>query len=640
MPFPSKSHPQSVNEFSYEVPHIIHDCLVYPRSSANGSTVIVYGHETGLRVVWYAGRNYKAPVPSAPKINGNKTDSTVIDLDDDDDSESTPPKHPGFEAEYEEVDPSAPFYQVLRHLDIPLGSAALTIAAPHLPYELPEESPSILEDNIIVAAGCADFVVRTIAIPLQPPARDVIDCFKLGVQIVKHLGHQDLVTSVAVTYTANGDIENEDEETEDAAAPKWSLLVGSTSCTGSGLLLVHQLPIGSGKVSSMDQRLLRRTIVRAPLMAARLAFNTAPPAAERHTNLLLTIPDAQCVKVYQVFPHRSVRRRGSLATTDSASSSRSWNAMGGSGKFVVTMLPDFVTRHTPSQLRRKRVLDAKWVSFGRAIIALLEGGDYGIWDLEAAGPATDNTIRNQTNVTGVVGGAISRFSAHGTLDQRSKAGKSHKEAQVNETKFRRGNIDVRPSSVRNDEAVILNYGDADSYVDSLSAWWKAKSTGKGSLQQTEKPISLPVLSTGGGAATDIHLLPSFPRQLERTSFDSASVPNFVTTTSTKLILHVCPIQATEFVDVVDRGTQTRLEPGEQSLMLQGDLDLDGVDRHLETMQHSRPQSQLRTRARPNFGSSMISHDGEMDVDSPMPTKVSRLSLPQSTSTNPSRRVFS
>lgn len=666
MSFTMRNSWEVVNIFSYDLPHHIYDTHVYPRRSSNGSTVIVYGNDTGLRVVWYAGNKFKAP-GSKPKVNGHgKNDSMVIDLDSDDGQPEQPPKAE-FEAQLDEVDPDQPYHGVLRHLDIPLGSPALNLAVPHLPSELTDGTPSLVQSNVVLAAACADYCIRLVTLPLDPPIEAITDAGKAGLQILQLpviRCHQSLISSVAITFTNEGlDDDGESQTDSGAQGANWSFLVASTSPTGSGLLLVHQIASEGTKLG--DALLLRRIALRSPMMAARISFNMASPPAERHSELLITIPDAPSVKVYQVFPPRPRNRRGSNATTNSGSTSRTTSLGMSAGKFLVTLLPEFRASQQDEHVRRKRVLDARWISGGRAVLTLLEDGDWGIWDLYAAGPAsTNNVIRGQTNVTGIIGGGITKFAVKGSAFNKSKSIKAKDDepsrssaTTEDQDTFKpvSGLVCIAPSAAKhNDDSAILIHNGEAQFISSVSTYWKSRTTGKGALQPYDRATNLPSLRTGGEAVKSIALLPTLPNESRQAAFALQPLPNFLVSTSTRLILHVNPLAEPDDAGQDNEGA-IRGYAGEQSLLENGDLDLDGVERYLDDMSRSRlpsrsqpqpPQQQQpgsEIRARPNFGSSVMSHDGDMDmgIDIPTPVQSSRsLLVPKSISKNTPRRLFS
>ena len=659
--------------------------------------MIVYGHDTGLRVVWYAGKKFKSraePEP-LPKAHGSANeDAMVIDLSDDDDPTPAQPvsSKAEFEKEEDEVDPSHPYPAVLQTLDIPLGSACLRLALPQLPSD-PSDStayPSLLHDHILVAAACADLGIRLVTCPLLPPAPGQSEPSKAGVQITRLSpgSHQDLITSIALTYTATTDDAAEDSE----ESQKWSLLVASTSCTGSGLLLVHQVPVKGNQLATESEHSvpIRRQHLRVPLISAKLSFNSSMYPAERHSTLLITLPDAFSVKVYQVFrqPTFNRSRRGSAGTTESVSSTRSASGLGASnGKWLITLLPEFSVSAAfdPSQ-RRKTVLDAKWILGGRAIIALLEGGEWGIWDLEAAGPvsasANQNLIKGQGNVSGITGGSLTKFAIKGSILSSSEPSKPARAAPAPATGLvpatphtrkvqaqglfqgaseptkqsdspRSGSISTMPSKeTRSDEAVIIKYAAQNIYIPSILSYWKSKATRKGSFAaSSSSSLILSSLQTAGGSINNLYLIPQFPKQ-QSALFGARAQPNFLASTSGRLILFVSPLVDT--VEDLDASTElTRPLPlisegTDQSLLQQGVLDVDGMERLLEGMD-SPPQSRLppaskslpKSGSKPNFGKSVgFARDVDMDdtPDLPSPKTTSKLQISK---TKPmERRLFS
>ena len=118
----------------------------------------------------------------------------VIDLDDDDDdeeeqSEPAKLKPAEFEEEGEEIDPLRPHANILRYLEIPLGSVAMHIAIPSIPSDLDQmdqqSCPGPLLDRMLLAVACVDLSIRLLAVPLDPPHPDVVDAEDANVKTVK-----------------------------------------------------------------------------------------------------------------------------------------------------------------------------------------------------------------------------------------------------------------------------------------------------------------------------------------------------------------------------------------------------------------------------------------------------------------------
>ena len=642
----------------------------------------------------------------------------VIDLDDDDDKEPTNANKAAapaeFEAEEEEVDPDAPYRDVVRCIDIPLGTAATRIATPYIAKDIaqatPGESPSIYDHRIVIAASCSDLSLRIISAPLDPPAPEVHDIAKMDVQVVKIEGansHQQFISDISITHTATlldiqGTSEGDSQPTQQTRSRaqaqndnaethpvQWSLLIASISCTGAGLLLIHQMSIQRNQISASPEALvpIRRTYLRTSSMSAELFFNTSVYPAERHSTLLVVLPSESTVKVYQVFQSSYPReRRGSNATNDSVSSTRSARTSGTDrSKFLITLLPSFVQEENEVVQRRKTVLDAKWVAGGRAVIALLEDGEWGIWDLEAVGPVSagsgTNLIRGQGNISGIHGGSLTRFAVRAHIappvEMPQKSSKPQPQSSSgslvpmtpstrkvrSEGLFRGSKLDADAAAAgvqqhgsisvmdlsatysSHDESVLITYANETVYVPSLSSFWKTET----------KPTRLPMPILGGQAPRSISLFPIVsPSDGPIASpgiFDAAqSIPDILILTTHRLILSLNAL-ATHHSSI-DSLSQTAPARSDQTLLVSGDLDVDGMDRLLDDMNAadaggaSRKPMNLFSKS---VGFRLGEEDDDEDVDmmaSPTPAR-SVLRTANSKSGNfggetpvPKRRIFS
>jgi hypothetical protein len=627
---------------SYELPQETYRSHVYPRQSSNGSTVVICGHETGLRIIWYGGRKFKTGKDApASKVNGtSKSDAMVVDLDDDEPhAPSAKPEPAEYEEEEEEVDPNAPYSDVIRCIDVPLGTTATRIAIPHIVKDLaqapPGAWPAIYNTRLVVAASCSDLTLRIISAPLDPPSPQIHDLSQMDVKVVEIGGansHQQFISDIAITQTgapaedqeaSRPQIRSQSQPSKEHAQAdpiQWYLLVASISCTGAGLLLVHQVPLRNDQISSNPETPVpvRRVYLHSSTLAAKLSFNTSQYPAERHSALLITVPSDSSTKVYQVFQHtRHIERRGSNATTDSVSTTRSARSFGSDrGKFCITLLPPSIQDDLQSSARRKKVLDAKWVAGGRAVVALLDDGEWGIWDLEAVAPTSSssgaNLIRGQGSISGIHGGSLTRFAVRSNITPPiavDKAATSSSQTQPNSgslvpmtpstrkirsdglfqgskapavamsrTAANEGFISVsdresdRPA---HDEEVIISYGRESIYLPSVLAFWKAEA----------KPTRLPEVRLGGQTLRSISLLPtpltentSSPRGI----FAAAEVrPDFLVQSSHRLIFSLKPL--TPQIGHSEESTRSPQPPSDQTLLIGGNLDIDGMDRMLEDM---------------------------------------------------------
>ncbi|KAI5297098.1 hypothetical protein KEM56_005087, partial [Ascosphaera pollenicola] len=212
-------------QLSYGLPHRIHDVRTYPRRAPNGSSVILYGHDTGIRVIWRGGRAFKSqaehqqqqqPKQQKPQQQTESSSGSwasqadeIMILDSDDDeaekhttqsasgqqqqqqqgSASAQPTYtpPTFTDLEDEIDPAEPYEQIIRQIDLRTGVKVLKIS---LPTFVPEEEcllpldicPPIISKMIVVAAICADSTVRLFSLPLAPPMPHSTSEEEMGVQ--------------------------------------------------------------------------------------------------------------------------------------------------------------------------------------------------------------------------------------------------------------------------------------------------------------------------------------------------------------------------------------------------------------------------------------------------------------------------
>ena len=682
--FKQRSHLQ----LSYELPHYVYTSAVYPLRSRNGSRIIIYGHEEGIRIIWYGGRSFRQPTVThdSAKVNGtSRNEPMVIDLSDDDEPVAPAVEAVEFEEEEDEAEPAEPYRHVLRYIDIELGTSATRLAVPHISLAqagaFSESHATILSNHLVVAVACADLTIRLISLPLAPPAKSSDDPSTWGMQVVQipsSSGHQDFITSISVTDFVEGRDEEAGGDSSKSrsrsgarvasksaktrAGVEWSFLVASTSCTGSGLMLVHRIPLIDQNTFDQSHEALfpaQRQLLRSPLSACRLSFNPSSHPADRTSNLLITLPDSGCVKVYQVVPPSTHARgrRASGATIDSATSSGG-SIRGSSnqqGKFLVTLYSDFLPPNEGEPFgRRKRPLDASWVLGGRAILALFDNGDFGVWDLEAAGPPsatqTQNLVKGQSSVAGVQGGAQARLTIKGSLmsstitSMKAKADTSdttalepmtpHTRRTRSDRLFEgretdsmtepgsaivsRGNISVTelPQTSATqlskfpDESVLLSYGDSSFHLPSLQTYWRTQVSGRGTFGTSgaSKPNSLPPLRLSG---QHIKYLSEFPvEEADITPNGAFRTPDLLATTEQTLLLLLRPLTEESAPEAEHKHSLIARVPGASAnvnelLLQRGELGIDGLENMLNDMANGNAR---------NFGKSVGFDVDSMDVD--------------------------
>jgi hypothetical protein len=633
----------------------------------------------------------------------------VIDLDDDEPAPSKlVPESAEFEDENEEIEPSQPYLKILRSIDISLGTGARHLAIPQIPSHASQAPlgayPPIYSTHIIVAVACDDCSVRLVSLPLTPPTLNSKDPASWGVQITKvgPTSHQDLFTSITITHTcppADSDDEVDKSKPRSRSRSRlgnmaatagdsksgqaWCALIASTSPTAGGLLLVHQLLLTSDRALttlSESHCLLQRQHFRSPLSASRIYFNPSPYPAERHSNILITFPDSGCVKVFQALPDSSSAhprgRRGSTATMDSTTSSSRLPSLSATrpGKLLLTLYTGFVeSPESVPSARRKRILDAAWVLGGRAVLVLLEDGEWGVWDIEGAGPPStlnQNLFRGQDNVCGIQGGAWTRFSFKGFITPLVDEAPRLQQVEANDVKpgklapmtphtrkvrsdglfrgntsgtpsaatpstFTQGCISVtehgaaNPSSTTTpvNESILLSLGNTNLSIPSLLSLWRIESTGKGSLDSSGilRPSPFTALQLGGEQQKSIAALPQSSNTAPSSPFGlrSGRPTDVLISTDSRLIMLVSPISEPLVSAPVSQGTGlvSAAVDTDQLLLRQGDLDIDGMDRILDSMTNGKSKAIGRPGKSVEFE---LDDDGDtVDMGTPTP-KNSRL----------------
>ena len=698
---------------SYDVPHRIFSSKIYPCQAPNGSTIIVYGHGEGLRILWRGGKPFKLSTASQERADPNGTtskDSMVIDLDDDNSEPAKlSPQAAEFENQDEEIDPSEPYLKILRSADIPLGSGARHLAIPHIPSHIPEASagayPPIYSTHVVVAAACDDLSVRLVLLPLTPPPQDANESSTWGVQIVKvgPTSHQDPLSGITITHTStqvdfDDEVDNSKPRsrsrsrlgntaatvTDAKGVQQWCFLIASASPTAGGLLLVYRLPSTShAALSALPEShvLLQRQYFRSPLISSTILFNPSPYPADRHSNILVTFPDSGCVKIFQALPDpNSVfprGRRGSAATMDStASSSRSLPvSTARPGKLLLTLYTGFIeSPESVASARRKRLLDAAWVLGGRSVLVLLEDGEWGVWDVEGAGPTSTSIpglLSGQNNVSGIHGGALTRFSFKGFITPPADKVSRTKQAAAQDTKsgrlapmtpytrkvrsdglfrgsasrnfsttsssrFTRGCISVTEDQTANssftatpvNESILLSLGNTNLSIPYLLSLWRSESTGKGSLNSSGmlRPYPFTALQLGGEQQRSIAMLP--PSQ----NTNSSTLPgpgrremtDVLISTDSRLIMLVSPIAEPHAPASMSQGAGVAFvrTDTDQLLLTQGNLDIDGMDRILDSMTNGNRQAVVQPGKSVGFD---LDDDGDVvGLGTPTPKNNGRL----------------
>ena len=570
-----------------------------------------------MTIVWRGGRPFKpGQGSSAAAKKPNGTDDMVMILDSDDEGPSTPSfeDKPEFEDVEEELDPSRPYPSIIQCLDLYFGTDVFHLALLPAPILKTEDAswPGVdtLKQKIVFTAACADNSVRLVTLPLTPPSPlsksrdDFRTSFtaanagngKWGETVVILGGHQKPSNGVSMTVELPSQEAKGDPRSTASAGPH--LIVASHSREVTGLLLLFRVPILSRNAHFEP---FQRLYLASP--AKSIAFNPAltdPPA-----NQLLVADSTGACRIYDY------KLLSNIAPTDDPAS----HPVAERGTWLLTLYPGFQKQSEAASqsigahagFGRKTIVDADWVSNGRAIIVLLEDGEWGVWDIEGVGPGAP---RGFIGRQGIKGGSLSQFSLTGFIEG-SRALRSMA-PQTSSSKFApmtpgtrktvdlfgnrdmngpaRGQISIVevPSTSATkaaEESIVLWLGESYTVISSLSKYWAAAKTSGRANPFSGTPgapmIKLEKIDLHGERCSGIE-------QIAKSSAPLGS--------STALSSEIIVLGERRLL-ILSVGKQSPLTRGDKRMALVetnangGDLDVVGIDQALARME-GRDSSEL------------------------------------------------
>ena len=582
-------------------------------------------------MVWRGGRPFKQSTPEhKPQKANGESSGMVVSLSNDEDPAPDAPLGDTtiFDDEEEEYDPSEPYLPIVQTLDLDLGIEVLYLAFPHLPATLQKTSldslPTFMSNELICALTCSDFTIRVLTVPLMPPhpqskarpevrnAVSNLDARKglFGEQMFTFTGepsHRSIPKGVSMTITASpledeeDDDMEDDEQTDRLPAPSttasrshsrsglgrddsWDLLVASHSSDLSGLLLIYRVPLAQEgvRISSEHQTPWRIHNLASP--AVTVEFNTGLYPAARHSLLLVA------------------EAKGNVRILDSVPRSRA-----AQGLWLVSLHSEFETSQD-SIIRRRPILDAKWVLGGKSILVLLADGRYGIWDIENAGPKSTNTAKPPRPLTtfaldGWVGNSLKSRPMMKTSATNSESRAKLVPMTPSTRKMKqealfagpitiaqregpgRGGLYVCPvressNSGAGDESVLFWHESNIMIIPSLLTHWQNKVRQSGNLFGTGakgEPLLINNVQLGGESCHEIGLLVCSKEPVK----DSMSRTEILITGQHRLLIVTPPlVQPTPPPETSPPPLSSSVD---QQLLAKGELDVHGMDRILAGM---------------------------------------------------------
>ncbi|KAK8221895.1 hypothetical protein M8818_000060 [Zalaria obscura] len=588
-------------QLSYELTHRLHASKLYPVTAPNGSDIIITGYDNGIKVAWRGGKSIanQGNGKDTPLTNGANHD--VIPLDDDEglgaytnDPESD--DEPMYESDEEEDgDPEQSYPAIIQQLDLPMGHHVTDVAVPDLPPDSKLMStmsvPSLFEDFIVVAVACSDCTAKVIMLPLLPPSEGSRRKKNLGVRVCSLNGISDareVVRTISLSWTSSQPSADEDMDIDHDKAV--DLLVALCTSEQSGRLLVYRVPAArDGRRSNfLKSNVEPVQSLFLPCNPVKIAFNAAHHPSKRHSQLL--IADMQgCLRIYDPLAIKSQRGRSLGAWHMTFTSS--------------FRMPKNTSSNAPGLAQRKKILDSRWVFGGKAIIALLDDGEWGVWDVEGITPKSQTKSSGTSPAGFSIHGFLNDGASADTSDSRVKSSSRLAPMTPNTRRVRqenlfegpksapgtapRGGISVASTSTPHgtaDDSIVLWYNNDAYAIPSLTTFWQRSINSSG---RDTGSLYSPGLSRLEGLdlfGEIINHVDQFSSRASSTGLGSIAQRDVLITGEHRMI-----VLANTRPQVPSKALFAAREPEsptirrDQQLLSRGELDIGGMDRMLDGM---------------------------------------------------------
>ena len=445
-----------------------------------------------MKLVWRGGKPFKKAQESAtPAQKANGTGNAVISLDSDDEGDSGKAfeDKPEFEDNEDELDPSRPYPRILQELDLHFGTDVLHLAILPDPF-LKSDGPSApglesLKQKIVFTAACADNILRLVTIPLTPPSPkskarpELRSDFTLanagrgtwGETVAMLNGHQKPSDGVSMTLEFVNEKKSQAVETQ--------IVVASHSREVTGRLLLFRVSLKSSRPAVEP---FQSVYLTSP--AKSISFNSS--LSRQLTSHLLVADSIGVCRIYDYKASTKVNDDPDSPVTE--------------GTWLISLYTGFQSTKSDSQplgthagFGRKTIIDAQWVSAGRAVIVLLSDGEWAVWDIE---PGASQGVLPKA---GLQGGSRTKYSLTGYIDAAPKS-RTSGPPQITSSKFapmtpgtrkstepfgsRASNVTLRgqisvfevpsysPTSP-SEESILFWLGEAFTIIPNLSKYWAA-----------------------------------------------------------------------------------------------------------------------------------------------------------------------
>ncbi|KAK8019986.1 hypothetical protein PG990_005124 [Apiospora arundinis] len=510
---------------TYNLTRRAHTIQTYPVLSPQGATIVLYGHEDGISIIWRGGRPFKASVyedvshGKKGKQNGGAPEDSVMVIDsDDDDAAAAQGGGTAFTDKPQFEDGSMdefPQTDITQTLDLSMGTAVFHIATlPMTPCAAEDAAwngTDLLKEKIVFSVSCATREVYLITLPLTPPSplsksREElrVDLLagkagngKWGESITLLMGQEKHSDGLAMTLIQPKPTTERSKSTERSrstgrAAPR--AVIAAHSKEASGTLRLWDVPL---EKTTKDRPVEPFQTEFLPSPLSSVAFNST------HSTQLLC-NTSQAIRVYDY-------AQPSMPNDDFSDT-----PFPSQGSWLISLYPPFA-RPSPS---RKPIIAASWIAHGRAVLALLADGQWGIWDVDGVSPQGPALTRQSS---GIRGAALTSFSVTGFVEGTSPL-RNPGTQRAPGTGGEFGGITVMPipaqATTTADESAVLWIGGSEHVlvIPGILKFWDAqlrKGAGGGvnlfSGAQPTRMVRLSDLTVGlmGERCTDVAAIPRF-----------------------------------------------------------------------------------------------------------------------------------
>ncbi|MCJ1311000.1 hypothetical protein MMC25_004670 [Agyrium rufum] len=572
---------------NYKLPYSIKTSCIYPLDSPNGSTIIICGHERGLLILWRGGRPYRTQDRTSkdqPLTNGEKDDA-LIDLDasmaeeDESTEEIGPAKEEDFDSEEEEFDLKHPYLPIIQRLEIAVDSPVSHVGVPEIPYTLqtPElrRMPRLLQENLILAVGCADGSVKLVTLPLLPPRPKGENGGSLSrVRTISRQEakmHQGAVQGISVALFSTAlqtSIEDSSNSRSSQSSLSWDLLIASHTSGPRSLLMVHKIPMSQDSMKILSDGgspadwLWRVQSLPKPARSIHL-HSSLRSTSPKNSSILITESRA-AVRIYQCDPESE----------------------NGMGSWAPSLHPD-LSQNTNGEAISKTIVDAKWIFDGNVIMVLTSDGQWSVLEVSKI----SSTIPTKFTLTAWVGRSLaSTHKVSGSRRSSALAPMTPATRKLRQEKLFAG---ISTETANCVIGGILSSSAADFGSEVITIWHGDKMTAISNmaacLMKAGKGDKDAMANTLGAQTKDYDLsLSGIPPQSinlfrrPTTSKGLKSAPADILVTGSRSITIIAePLSGPR--DPVEFPTIDTDFDVDQHLLERGELDVFGVDRMLERM---------------------------------------------------------